>query len=275
MSSESSKLNGQKTPADGLGRLGPLTGLRYPFRGARFVYLKHPSLARFWIPPILLTSVALFAMVYGVLQLEIVESFWAAPVGEDAMQAVGRFIHGLLEWIMTALLLVVGFMAVALVTSVLAAPFNDALSEAVEALVTGNRGPPFSLSKLIGDLGRTMGLELTKLACWALVMLPLLLVSFFVPVLGPVASVVGFCFTVGYFALDYVDWPASRRGLPVGSRIALISSNPGTMFGFGTGVWLFMFIPIVNLLFMPAAVAGGTLLFLDLETRKSSENSKN
>jgi len=37
------------------------------------------------------------------------------------------------------------------------------------------------------------------------------------------------------------------------------------MFGFGTGVWLFLFIPFLNLFFMPAAVAGGTLLYLDLE----------
>ena len=37
------------------------------------------------------------------------------------------------------------------------------------------------------------------------------------------------------------------------------------VFGFGTGVWLFLFIPLLNLLFMLAAVAGGTLMFLDLE----------
>ena len=43
------------------------------------------------------------------------------------------------------------------------------------------------------------------------------------------------------------------------------------MFGFGTGVWLFLFIPLVNLLFMPAAVAGGTLLFLDLEGEGTSD----
>ena len=32
--------------------------------------------------------------------------------------------------------------------------------------------------------------------------------------------------------------------------------------GFGTGVWVLLFIPLVNLFFMPAAVAGGTMLFL-------------
>ena len=30
-------------------------------------------------------------------------------------------------------------------------------------------------------------------------------------------------------------------------------------------MWLFLIVPFVNLLFMPAAVAGGTLLFLELE----------
>jgi uncharacterized protein involved in cysteine biosynthesis len=35
-------------------------------------------------------------------------------------------------------------------------------------------------------------------------------------------------------------------------------------------VWLFLFIPLVNLLFMPAAVAGGTLLFLDVEAKRAA-----
>ena len=36
--------------------------------------------------------------------------------------------------------------------------------------------------------------------------------------------------------------------------------------GFGTGVWVLLFIPLVNLLFMPAAVAGGTMLFVELQS---------
>jgi CysZ protein len=35
--------------------------------------------------------------------------------------------------------------------------------------------------------------------------------------------------------------------------------------GFGTGVWVLLFIPLVNLFFMPAAVAGGTMLFVALQ----------
>ena len=32
------------------------------------------------------------------------------------------------------------------------------------------------------------------------------------------------------------------------------------MFGFGTGVWLFLFVPFLNLLFMPAADCGKTTI---------------
>jgi uncharacterized protein involved in cysteine biosynthesis len=36
-------------------------------------------------------------------------------------------------------------------------------------------------------------------------------------------------------------------------------------------VWLLLFIPLVNLFFMPAAVAGGTLLFLAVQEDGSQQ----
>jgi len=43
--------------------------------------------------------------------------------------------------------------------------------------------------------------------------------------------------------------------------------------GFGTGVWILLFVPLVNLFFMPAAVAGGTMLFLGLERARIPKQS--
>jgi uncharacterized protein involved in cysteine biosynthesis len=42
--------------------------------------------------------------------------------------------------------------------------------------------------------------------------------------------------------------------------------------GFGASVWVLLLIPLVNLFFMPAAVAGGTMLFLDLHPSKDGED---
>jgi CysZ protein len=122
------------------------------------------------------------------------------------------------------------------------------------------------LKVILRDTVRTVGLEIVKLGVYLLIMIPLFLLSTFLPVVGQVIySIFGFVFTAIYFSIDYIDWPASRRNRSMSYRFSLVTDHFMPMFGFGTGVWVFLFIPLVNLLFMPAAVAGGTMLFLDLE----------
>ena len=123
---------------------------------------------------------------------------------------------------------------------------------------------------ILRDSVRTVGLEVLKLSIYVVVMGPLFVISSLVPVVGPaIYSIFGFVFTAMYFAIDYIDWPASRQNRSVAYRFGLLTEHFMPMFGFGSGVWLFLFIPFVNLLFMPAAVAGGTLLFLDVERERS------
>ena len=75
----------------------------------------------------------------------------------------------------------------------------------------------------------------------------------------------GTLFTALYFAIDYIDWPASRRGLAFGQRLVLLRTRPLMTLGFGFAVAACLFVPLLNVCFMPLAVAGGTRLFLDLD----------
>jgi CysZ protein len=171
-----------------------------------------------------------------------------------------------IEVLLTLVTLLLSTVLVVALSSTLAAPFNDALSEQVERIVTGAEGQPFRLATVLRDAVRTVALEATKLAIYAGVMIPLFVLSLLVPVAGPALySVVSFLFTSAYFAIDYIDWPATRRGRGVSERLSLLSKRSGPMFGFGAGVAVLLFVPVVNLLLMPAAVAGGTLFYLDLE----------
>lgn len=237
-------------------------GFRYPFRGARLVFVQHPGLARYWLPPVLITLACLVGL--GVLVTGagdgLLAGLWAAPDG-----GLARFFHGLLTWLLRALLFAAGLVLVALLSSVVAAPFNDALSQAVEHQLTGRAAADPTLRGMLRDLGRTLRLELRKLGIYLVVMGPAALVSMLLPGIGPpLYSLLGSLFTVAYFALDYLDWPAARRGWGPGRRMRQLRTHPGTMLGFGIGVWIFLWLPILNLLFMPAAVAGGTMLFLQL-----------
>lgn len=247
-------------------RFGFFAGLRYPWRGARFVYVQHPELKRYWLPPVLITLVLLVALGWLAIDLHTAatEWLWAEPTGDDWLGSALRFVHGVFEWLVALALIGFAAVAVALASSVIAAPFNDALSEAVESMVLARSAPPFSLAKALRDLFRTVGLELLKLLAYAAIMLPLLGLGLLVPALAPVLQGIGFAFTALYFAIDYVDSAAARRELSARQRFGWALAHLPAMLGLGAGIWLLLFLPLVNLLFMPAAVAGGTLMFLDL-----------
>jgi CysZ protein len=252
--------------------VGFARGLSYALRGMRFVYFQHPKLARYWVFPILITGFALFGVFYGAGSYyeDLGAAVWSLfpESWSEATGWVGALLGGLrsvIELIAGILITLLGLVMVLVLSSVVAAPFNDALSEAVEAILTGESAPPFSFRRMVADIARTIRLELLKVLVYLSVVGPMFLASFFIPGLGQVISLVGFTFTAIYLGIDYVDWPAARRNWSVGDRVAFTRRHLPAVAGFGTGVWLLLFIPLVNLFFMPAAVAGGTMLFVEVE----------
>lgn len=246
---------------------GFFAALGYPLRGARFVYIEHRSLAKFWLPPIALTAAAFVAVIWLALGLheQWTERLWPTPLGEGWLATLAQLLHRVVSWLMALALMGAGAIVVALSTSVIAAPFNDALSEAVEALRSGRQPARWSLKKTARDVFRTLGLELSKWSLYAAVMGPLLLINWLIPGFGSVLYMLaGIGITALFFAVDYLDFPAARRDLPVRERVRFARTHWPATLGLGLGIWAFLFIPVVNLLFMPAAVAGATLLFLDL-----------
>ncbi|MEM9074690.1 MAG: EI24 domain-containing protein [Myxococcota bacterium] len=248
--------------------VGFWTGFMYPFKGMNFVYVQHPKLIKYWIFPILITLITFCAATWGSWHYSdaLVDTFWATPEGDGFFDGVARFFHSALAFIFSILLWGISTMLLILLTSIIAAPFNGALSAAVEKIATGRGTGDEGLAVLVRDIGRTIVLEIVKLGLFLLVMIPMFMLQCAAPGVGSILyTIFGFVFTAWYWGLDYVDWPAERRGWKVGQRFANARKRFMPMFGFGTGVWLFLFVPVLNLLFMPAAVAGGTLLFLDME----------
>lgn len=248
--------------------IGFAKGISYPFRGARFVYKDHPGLARYWIGPILITAAALALILVGSLSLHdrLVGLVWSTPTDPGFWGGLARVLHTFVSFLLALVVAVLGVVALTFFTSIFTAPFNDLLSEEVEKLVTGAPGLPFSMRLMIKGTVRGLRIELTKMLVYVFVMGSLFLLSWFLPVIGQgIYTVVGFLLSAVFFSVDYIDWPASRRDRGLGYRVGMLRRHFWPMLGFGTGVWLFLFLPFVNLLFVPAAVAGGTLLFLDLE----------
>lgn len=242
-------------------------GMRYPVGGLGFVF-RNPSLWKL-AGPIVLCAIALFVLVLaGGIRWGggLIEAVWETPDQEGFWGGVLSVLHGLYAFVFAAGLVVIGYYVWMALTALVTAPLKDLLSEKIESMRTGRPGPPFSIAGLVAEVGRTLRVEGGKLALYVVLMLPLWVVSFVVPWLGQLLlTVVGWYFTAVYLCFDFLDWPMSRRGWGFRHRFRQIRENQALSLGFGTSCWLLLFVPIVNVLLVPGAVAGGTHLFVDLE----------
>jgi len=165
------------------------------------------------------------------------------------------------------LLLVIVFFLFARVASAIAAPFNDLLSEKTEELTRGTFAETsFSFVGLLKDSARSIAHSFKILGIYVavlVVVLPILLV----PVAGGVIyAVLGALLSSYMFAYEYLGYPMDRRRFSFSEKRRFLRSHFRSTMAFGLGNLALASIPVINLLFIPAAAVGGTLLFLDMDS---------
>jgi CysZ protein len=238
-------------------------GMRYPWRGVRLV-AGHRELWPFVVAPaILLASLLLgaaaIAWVVGGLLLA-----WLWSPAPDAPFTT----HAL--WMLAALairLTLTGLAAVALylTASIIGSPFLDRLSQEVEFLALGHRDPPSSLRTATRDLLSSVWHSALSLVVW----LALMAVCAALNIAPLVGSAISFALattgTALLLAREAMDGTMSRRRMSYAHKVRVVFANLGPALGFGLVHTVVLWIPIVNLAVLPMAVAGGTLLYCDLE----------
>jgi CysZ protein len=163
-----------------------------------------------------------------------------------------------LAWIaeLFAWLLAMAGAVVAFVTlgSIAAAPWLDMLCLRVEKLHGGevaNMDQPW-WKAVLASVGNA-GMPLLQFLPWAAMALALL----FIPVVGvAVASVVWGYAGIRLLTFEFMDAPASRRGWKWLQRKGEFERHRGFHIGFTGTASLLLVVPVVNLLVLPAAVAG-------------------
>ena len=160
------------------------------------------------------------------------------------------------------MVLVIMFFSFTLLANIIAAPFNGFLAEKVEVVVRGRDDfPPFSWAELMAMVPRTLGRELRKLAYFLPRAIPLLILTF-IPGLNLVAAPLWILFGVWMMAVQYIDYPADNNKLGWNEMLAWLREKRWQSLGFGGATYLALMIPFVNILVMPAAVAGATLFWV-------------
>jgi len=154
--------------------------------------------------------------------------------------------------ILSGVLLVL--VAAALIMSVLAAPVYEGISVAVERERTGTVvvGPGLEGA---GGMLRVLWAEVKKVSLILMVSIVLVFIPGLNVLSGLIAAVLA--------GWDLFDYPMARRGWPLGVRLAVARREAWALLGLG----LWLAIPFAQMLTLPLAVAGATLLNLDALAR--------
>ncbi|GLZ86682.1 sulfate transporter CysZ [Metapseudomonas resinovorans] len=172
------------------------------------------------------------------------------------------FLQYLIWPLFVLLVLVLVFFSFTMLANIIAAPFNGFLAEKVEVVVRGQDDfPAFSWGELMAMIPRTMGRELRKLA-YFLPRAGALLILSFIPGVNLLAAPLWIVFGVWMMAVQYIDYPADNHKLGWNEMLAWLREKRWQSLGFGGTTYLALMIPFVNILMMPAAVAGATLFWV-------------
>ncbi len=179
------------------------------------------------------------------------------------------YLPGWLDWLRYILwpifalaLALIFFFTFALVAGLVAAPFNAPLAHAVEqrlgkvSAATGGSAP------LIRSVLQSVLSELRKMLYILLRALPLLLL-FVIPFVNIAAPFIWFVFGAWMLTMEYADYPMGNHELDFKSQLGFLKQRRVLSLGFGASVALALLVPVLNLLVMPAAVAGATKMWVE------------
>ncbi len=248
----------------GRGGRGFVHGLAAPWRAAAFLR-QHKGLLRYVAIPLAVNTGIFSATTWvGLRFFDRIVSHYL-PAGEAWYWALLSWLSWLVALVVVALLV---FFSFTVVGNLIASPFNDLLSERVEDLVCGrgpDGGPAPSLAAVVRQGLLAVREEAKKVAVFVTGMLLLLLLHL-LPGIGLLLyPPLSFFWTVFFLVVEYTGYVFSRKGLGFADQRRFIAARPATMFGFGCGVLCLLAIPLVQLLCIPLAVVGATLLWCEAQ----------
>ncbi len=236
-------------------------GGRDVLRGAKFLVAR-PRLWPLIAAPAGLSLVLLIAV--GVL------GFWLLDPAIDTLvewlpAALERWAGGALRILATVAFLLSGFVVFLSLAVLVAAPFNEMLSAAVERELTGTEDPPFRLLDFIRDALQGLGHGVRRVSAYVPLAAGLLIVAVAVPVVGTVISMIGGAIVSSRFAAyDAYDAVFARKSWTYRQKTGFLSRHRVRSYALGALTAALMMLPVLNLLALSVAATAATLAFLEL-----------
>ena len=222
----------------------------------------HPTLWKWIVAPAVITLLLIAALVAGIIHAVDPVEAWAVS---HLPSAIAHVASSVLTILIVGALSAGALLVFVPLAGMIAGPFNEMLSEHIEATLTGQPPAPFALSAFIHGLVLGILHGVRRLA-GALVGLAIVFALGFVPVIGTIAATVaaGWLAARGA-AYDCYDAVLARRAMAYGDKLAFLARHRQRTFGLGAAVAGMLFVPGLNLIALGLGAAGATVAALELE----------
>jgi len=172
-----------------------------------------------------------------------------------------QFLHIILIILSVIIILFICYLLFIVFGGLVTAPFNEEISQRVEEIVTKDavhQKLGFWQDAYVSIMGETQ-----KIIFYLGVLFILFLLGL-IPIAGNILSIVlGLIFSFYYNALDFLDYPLTRKLATFREKLKVTSSGKMITYGFGCISFLFMFLPVINVFMKPILVVAGTSLYYE------------
>ena len=190
------------------------------------------------------------------------------------MSSLVNSLSGVLKWTLALpLIFILCYFTFSIVGMVIAAPFNDILSEKLEDFICAEKKEhnqdverPLRLDIKAMVISIVSSLKFAaKQIFYSTLVLPLLLIPF-------VGATALFLVSSYYAGIGFLDVGMARNYLPHNCKLPAINQQRWKIIGLGAGMEVLFMIPLAGLLMLPLGVAGGTELYCSIDWEKLLKN---
>lgn len=222
-------------------------------------FITQKGLRRFVIMPILLNVVLLTGLFWLFVSQISTMIDWVMSFIPDWLS----FLSVILLVLSIGSILLFFYFAFTTLSGFIAAPFNGLLAEKVEKMLTGEAVNDDGFAEIMKDVPRMLNREWQKLWYSLPKFVGLFLLSF-IPVIGQtIIPVLTFLFTCWMMAIQYCDYPFDNHKISFGIMKNALGERRTQSLTFGALITLCTALPIVNLVVIPVAVCGATVMWVE------------
>ena len=225
-------------------------------------YIKaNPWCVKYLIIPFVinsLLSIALWVFLFNIIQTFILSLGF--------LGAIPAFLSGVISFFVLVITFLTTIYLFFLLANLIASPFNGLLTDKMlskAGIASENKTNVLSL--ITREIIRAIKFEVLKLFLVFLLFILSLIISV-IPAIGVVlAGVLNFAGNTYLSLVDYFDPGLSYKGVNISSRFKYVKNVIKDSWGFFLISGLFMYIPFINIIYIPLAVITANLVLIEKE----------